>query len=109
MRRPPRPAGTRLLPVEASGKAFDAAFLQMTAARHRDTAAMAETKKTAGSYVPVKDLCGAEVIAASQGEEIDQMNAPLGARPPCPGPVPGRVVRASPVSRQCSLLAIDTP
>lgn len=82
----------------------------MTAARHRGTAAMAETKKTAGSYVPAKDLCGAEIIAASQGEEIDQMNAPLGTgQPPCPGPVPGRVVRASPVSRQCSLLAIYTP
>ncbi|MGW0593927.1 DUF305 domain-containing protein [Streptosporangium sp. NPDC002607] len=46
--------GTRLLLVKASGKAFDTAFLQMMAAHHRGTAAMAETKKTTGSYAPAK-------------------------------------------------------
>ncbi|MET8054809.1 DUF305 domain-containing protein [Streptosporangium sp. NPDC005286] len=72
--------GTRLLLVKASGKAFGAAFLQMVAAHHRGTAAMAETKKTTGSYAPAKDPCGAEIITASQSEEIDQMNAPLGTK-----------------------------
>jgi uncharacterized protein (DUF305 family) len=56
VRRPPRPVGTRPLLVKASGKAFDTAFLQMMAAQHRGTAAMAETKKTTGSYAPAKDL-----------------------------------------------------
>jgi uncharacterized protein (DUF305 family) len=59
----------------ASGAAFDAAFLEMMIEHHQGAIAMAETERAEGSYQPALDM--AQDIVASQGAEIDEMNALL--------------------------------
>ncbi|RKN12437.1 DUF305 domain-containing protein [Streptomyces radicis] len=61
----------------ATGAAFDAAFLAMMVQHHEGAVEMAGTELADGSYPPALDL--AEDIVASQSAEIDQMNEMLGA------------------------------
>ncbi|MQA80248.1 MAG: DUF305 domain-containing protein [Streptosporangiales bacterium] len=57
---------------QASGKAFDTAFLQMMIKHHKGAVSMAKTEKSDGSYQPAKDM--ADDIIASQTAEITEMN-----------------------------------
>jgi len=60
----------------ASGKAFDTAFLTMMVKHHEGAVEMAKTEQQNGAYHPAKDLAGA--IVTSQAAEITQMNKLLG-------------------------------
>ncbi|MFI1942582.1 DUF305 domain-containing protein [Streptomyces virginiae] len=60
----------------SSGKAFDAAFLQMMVKHHEGAVAMAKIEQSDGKYGPAKEMAGA--IITSQSAEIARMNALLG-------------------------------
>lgn len=60
----------------ASGKAFDTAFMEMMIKHHEGAVEMAETEQADGAYAPAKKMA-AEIIA-SQSAEIEQMNKLLG-------------------------------
>ncbi|MCP9985653.1 DUF305 domain-containing protein [Streptomyces sudanensis] len=60
----------------ASGKAFDTAFMEMMIRHHEGAVAMAETERADGAYGPAKKM--AEAIIASQTAEITRMNELLG-------------------------------
>ncbi|WP_326594932.1 DUF305 domain-containing protein [Streptomyces sp. NBC_01803] len=60
----------------ASGTAFDTAFLEMMIEHHRGAVEMAETEQADGSYRPALDM--AEDIISSQTAEIGAMNELLG-------------------------------
>ena len=60
----------------ASGKAFDTAFMQMMIKHHEGAVEMAETEQADGAYAPAKKM--ATEIIASQSAEIEQMNKLLG-------------------------------
>ncbi|MDT0344424.1 DUF305 domain-containing protein [Streptomyces litchfieldiae] len=58
--------------ANASGAAFDTAFLEMMVEHHRGAVEMAEAERADGAYEPALDM--AEDITTSQTAEIDQMN-----------------------------------
>ncbi|MBD9735891.1 DUF305 domain-containing protein [Streptomyces sp. H28] len=60
----------------ASGKAFDTAFMEMMIKHHEGAVEMAKTEQADGAYAPAKKM--AEEIIASQSAEIEQMNELLG-------------------------------
>ncbi|MFD3959241.1 MULTISPECIES: DUF305 domain-containing protein [Streptomyces] len=60
----------------ASGKAFDTAFMEMMIKHHEGAVAMAKTEKADGAYEPAKKM--ADAIITSQTAEITQMNKLLG-------------------------------
>ncbi|MFH9818229.1 DUF305 domain-containing protein [Streptomyces sp. NPDC017230] len=60
----------------ASGKAFDSAFLEMMIKHHEGAVEMAGAEQADGSYAPAKKMAGD--IVTSQSAEIDQMNKLLG-------------------------------
>ncbi|MFZ4186252.1 DUF305 domain-containing protein [Streptomyces pseudogriseolus] len=60
----------------ASGKAFDTAFMGMMIKHHEGAVEMAETEQSDGAYAPAKKMAG-EIIT-SQSAEIEQMNHLLG-------------------------------
>ncbi|MEU0120563.1 DUF305 domain-containing protein [Streptomyces albidoflavus] len=60
----------------ASGKAFDTAFMEMMIKHHEGAVAMAKTEQSGGAYEPAKKMAGA--IITSQTAEITQMNKLLG-------------------------------
>ncbi|CAL9411603.1 hypothetical protein SUDANB6_01662 [Streptomyces sp. enrichment culture] len=61
---------------EASGKAFDTAFLEMMIKHHEGAVEMARTEQADGAYAPAKEMAGQ--IVTSQSAEIEQMNKLLG-------------------------------
>lgn len=60
----------------ASGKAFDTAFMEMMIKHHEGAVAMAKTEKADGAYEPAMKM--ADAIIRSQTAEITQMNKLLG-------------------------------
>ncbi|WP_327265880.1 DUF305 domain-containing protein [Streptomyces sp. NBC_01232] len=60
----------------ASGKAFDTAFMELMIKHHEGAVAMAKTEQKDGSYQPAKDM--ADAIVTSQTAEITRMNGLLG-------------------------------
>ncbi|MFE9503371.1 DUF305 domain-containing protein [Streptomyces anthocyanicus] len=60
----------------ASGKAFDTAFMEMMIKHHEGAVDMAKTEQADGAYGPAKKMAG-EIID-SQSAEIEQMNELLG-------------------------------
>ncbi len=60
----------------ASGQAFDTAFMEMMIKHHEGAVEMAKTEQADGAYAPAKKM--AEEIIASQTAEITQMNELLG-------------------------------
>ncbi|WP_405791439.1 DUF305 domain-containing protein [Streptomyces sp. NBC_00029] len=60
----------------ASGKAFDTAFMELMIKHHEGAVAMAKTEQKDGSYQPAKDM--ADAIVTSQTAEIARMNGLLG-------------------------------
>ncbi|MFD7631556.1 DUF305 domain-containing protein [Streptomyces sp. NPDC059851] len=60
----------------ASGKAFDTAFMELMIKHHEGAVAMAKTEQTAGSFPAARTM--AEAIITSQSAEIAQMNKLLG-------------------------------
>lgn len=60
----------------ASGKAFDTAFMEMMIEHHEGAVEMAKTEQADGAYAPAKKM--AADIITSQSEEIEQMNKLLG-------------------------------
>ncbi|MFJ3961085.1 DUF305 domain-containing protein [Streptomyces sp. NPDC090036] len=60
----------------ASGKAFDTAFMELMIKHHEGAVAMANTEQKDGSYQPAKDM--ADAIITSQTAEITRMNEFLG-------------------------------
>ncbi|MEU0738487.1 DUF305 domain-containing protein [Streptomyces sp. NPDC006134] len=60
----------------ASGEAFDTAFLKMMVKHHEGAVGMAKTEQADGAYAPAKKMA-AEIIT-SQSAEIEQMNRLLG-------------------------------
>ncbi|MGC0386634.1 DUF305 domain-containing protein [Streptomyces sp. SAI-129] len=60
----------------ASGKAFDTAFMEMMIKHHEGAVDMAKTEQADGAYGPAKKMAG-EIID-SQSAEIEQMNQLLG-------------------------------
>ncbi|MFD0266485.1 DUF305 domain-containing protein [Streptomyces sp. NPDC127106] len=60
----------------ASGKAFDTAFMELMIKHHEGAVAMARTEQTAGSFPTAKTM--AEAIITSQSGEIARMNKLLG-------------------------------
>ncbi|MFK0255109.1 DUF305 domain-containing protein [Streptomyces sp. NPDC090445] len=60
----------------ASGKAFDTAFMELMIKHHEGAVAMAKTEQTTGSFAAAKTM--AEAIITSQSAEIAQMNKLLG-------------------------------
>ncbi|MFJ3519338.1 DUF305 domain-containing protein [Streptomyces sp. NPDC090131] len=60
----------------ASGKAFDTAFMELMIKHHEGAVAMAKTEQKDGSYQPAKDM--ADAIITSQTAEITRMNELLG-------------------------------
>ncbi|MEV0300951.1 DUF305 domain-containing protein [Streptomyces prasinus] len=60
----------------ASGKAFDTAFMEMMIKHHEGAVEMAKTEQADGAYAPATKM--AEEIIASQSAEIEQMNQLLG-------------------------------
>ncbi|NEA87114.1 DUF305 domain-containing protein [Streptomyces sp. SID9913] len=61
---------------DASGKAFDTAFMEMMIKHHEGAVEMAKTEQADGAYTPAKKM--AVDIIASQSAEIEQMNELLG-------------------------------
>ena len=61
---------------DASGKAFDTAFMEMMIKHHEGAVEMAETEQSDGAHGPAKKMAG-EIIT-SQSAEIEQMNQLLG-------------------------------
>ncbi len=61
---------------DASGKAFDTAFMEMMIKHHEGAVEMAKTEQADGAYTPAKKM--ADDIIASQSAEIEQMNELLG-------------------------------
>ncbi|QUW85704.1 DUF305 domain-containing protein (plasmid) [Streptomyces mirabilis] len=61
---------------DASGKAFDTAFLTMMVGHHQGAIEMAKTEKSNGVYGPAKAL--ADDVITAQSAEITQMNKMLG-------------------------------
>nr|WP_024127243.1 DUF305 domain-containing protein [Streptomyces sp. F8]AHE39979.1 Putative lipoprotein [Streptomyces sp. F8] len=60
----------------ASGKAFDTAFMEMMIKHHEGAVAMAKTEQADGAFEPAKTMAAA--IITSQTAEITQMNKLLG-------------------------------
>ncbi|MFE5809099.1 DUF305 domain-containing protein [Streptomyces sp. NPDC056491] len=60
----------------ASGKAFDTAFMELMIKHHEGAVAMAKTEQKDGSYQPAKDM--ADAIITSQTAELTRMNELLG-------------------------------
>lgn len=60
----------------ASGKAFDTAFMEMMINHHEGAVEMAKTEQADGAYAPAKKMAGQ--IITSQSAEIEQMNKLLG-------------------------------
>ncbi|AZM76300.1 DUF305 domain-containing protein [Streptomyces sp. KPB2] len=60
----------------ASGKAFDTAFMEMMIKHHEGAVEMAKTEQADGAYGPATRMAG-EIIS-SQSAEIEQMNGLLG-------------------------------
>ncbi len=60
----------------ASGKAFDTAFMEMMIKHHEGAVEMAKTEQADGAYAPAKKMAGQ--IITSQSAEIEQMNKLLG-------------------------------
>ncbi|MCQ4198671.1 DUF305 domain-containing protein [Streptomyces sp. NPDC060311] len=60
----------------ASGKAFDTAFMEMMIKHHEGAVEMAKTEQADGAYGPATKMAG-EIIS-SQSAEIEQMNGLLG-------------------------------
>ncbi len=60
----------------ASGKAFDTAFMELMVKHHEGAVAMARTEKAEGAFPEAKTM--AEAIITSQSAEIAQMNKLLG-------------------------------
>ncbi|MEU9353595.1 DUF305 domain-containing protein [Streptomyces griseoloalbus] len=60
----------------ASGKAFDTAFMEMMIKHHEGAVEMAKTEQADGAYAPAKKMAGQ--IISSQSAEIEQMNKLLG-------------------------------
>ncbi|MEU3795270.1 DUF305 domain-containing protein [Streptomyces fructofermentans] len=60
----------------ASGKAFDTAFLEMMIKHHEGAVEMARTEQADGAFGPATKLAGQ--IVTAQGAEIEQMNTLLG-------------------------------
>ncbi|MGC2997077.1 DUF305 domain-containing protein [Streptomyces sp. G35A] len=60
----------------ASGKAFDTAFMEMMIKHHEGAVEMAKTEQADGAYAPARGM--AADIIASQSAEIEQMNKLLG-------------------------------
>ncbi|MGZ3117014.1 DUF305 domain-containing protein [Streptomyces sp. H62] len=60
----------------ASGKAFDTAFMEMMIKHHEGAVEMAKTEQADGAYGPATKMAG-EIIS-SQSAEIEQMNELLG-------------------------------
>ncbi|MBT2415672.1 DUF305 domain-containing protein [Streptomyces sp. ISL-12] len=60
----------------ASGKAFDTAFMEMMIKHHEGAVEMAKTEQADGAYGPATKMAG-EIIR-SQSAEIEQMNELLG-------------------------------
>ncbi|MCY0930220.1 DUF305 domain-containing protein [Streptomyces sp. H27-H1] len=60
----------------ASGKAFDTAFLTMMVGHHQGAIEMAKTEQSKGAYGPAKTL--ADDVITAQSAEITQMNKMLG-------------------------------
>jgi uncharacterized protein (DUF305 family) len=61
---------------KASGKTFDAAFMEMMIKHHEGAVAMAKTEKAEGDYPDAKTM--ADAIITSQTAEITRMNGLLG-------------------------------
>ncbi|MGW4233445.1 DUF305 domain-containing protein [Streptomyces sp. NPDC004980] len=62
--------------ADASGKAFDTAFMEMMIKHHEGAVEMAKTEQADGAYGPARKT--AEEIITSQSSEIEQMNKLLG-------------------------------
>ncbi|MGA5184798.1 DUF305 domain-containing protein [Streptomyces pseudogriseolus] len=60
----------------ASGKAFDTAFMEMMIKHHEGAVEMAKTEQADGAYAPAKKMAGQ--IITSQSAEIERMNKLLG-------------------------------
>ncbi|PPS85566.1 DUF305 domain-containing protein [Streptomyces sp. MH60] len=60
----------------ASGKAFDTAFMEMMIKHHEGAVEMAKTEQADGAYGPATRMAGG--IISSQSAEIEQMNGLLG-------------------------------
>ncbi|MET8827171.1 DUF305 domain-containing protein [Streptomyces sp. NPDC004610] len=60
----------------ASGAAFDTAFLTLMVKHHEGAVAMAETEKKDGAYRPALDM--ADAVITTQSAEIERMNGMLG-------------------------------
>jgi uncharacterized protein (DUF305 family) len=60
----------------ASGKAFDTAFMEMMIKHHEGAVEMAKTEQADGAHAPARKMAG-EIIT-SQSAEIEQMNKLLG-------------------------------
>jgi uncharacterized protein (DUF305 family) len=60
----------------ASGKAFDTAFMELMIKHHEGAVDMAETEQADGAHGPATRMAG-EIIT-SQSAEIEQMNKLLG-------------------------------
>ncbi|MFJ7767957.1 DUF305 domain-containing protein [Streptomyces sp. NPDC097107] len=61
---------------DASGKAFDTAFMEMMIKHHEGAVEMARTEQSDGAHGPARKMAG-EIIT-SQSAEIEQMNQLLG-------------------------------
>ncbi|MEV8597272.1 DUF305 domain-containing protein [Streptomyces sp. NPDC052013] len=60
----------------ASGEAFDTAFMEMMIKHHEGAVEMAKAEQADGAYAPAKKMAGQ--IITSQSAEIEQMNKLLG-------------------------------
>ncbi|MEY7981470.1 DUF305 domain-containing protein, partial [Streptomyces pilosus] len=60
----------------ASGRAFDTAFLELMIKHHEGAVAMAETERADGAHGPAVEMAGS--IIDSQSAEIERMNDLLG-------------------------------
>ena len=60
----------------ASGKAFDTAFMELMIKHHEGAVEMARTEQAQGSFADAKTM--AQAIISSQSAEIDQMKKALG-------------------------------
>ncbi|GAA1153807.1 uncharacterized protein (DUF305 family) [Kitasatospora gansuensis] len=57
---------------DATGAAFDTAFLKLMVAHHTGAVEMAKAEQGKGGYAPAKELAGA--VISGQSAEIEQMN-----------------------------------
>ncbi len=98
---------------DASGKAFDTAFMEMMIKHHEGAVEMAKTEQSDGAHGPAKKMAGEIITSQSAGDRADEPAARQGLTGITPersgrpsAPVPLRPARRHPSLQPPTLLSV---